>query len=225
MLTVLVIDDDDDLRALLVELISREEHIVVAAESAEKGLELLPHTTFHVAFLDQNLPGMDGLLLGEYLRKNNPAMTIALVTGSDDRKLPKLTESLDIELVPKPFTQADALRVLERAKTRVTDHAQLLAEEDADHFVPMFAPHLEALALDLPKAPDRLEAKLIENIRRLLANLRTKKRYNEKDRATVLAALLSAQVLGISLPKRDERTLYQEYDALMEEHGRRREFA
>ncbi len=224
MLTVLVIDDDDDLRGLLVDIISREEHLVVAAESAEKGLELLPHTTFQVAFVDQNLPGMDGLLLGEYLRRNNPQMTIALVTGSDDRKLPKATEDLDIEYIPKPFTQPDILRVLVRAKQRLSDHDALRAAASADHFAPNFVSHLDALALEIPKSSDRVEAKLVENIRRLLANLRHGKRYNESDRATALAALLSARVLGISLPVREGLTLYQEYDAIMRTHGRRTEF-
>ncbi|NIX18602.1 MAG: response regulator, partial [Actinobacteria bacterium] len=66
----------------------------------EEGLALLPDWTFQLAFLDHNLPGMEGLLLGEYLRDNNPEMTIALVTGSDEPKLERRTRDLKIKFVP-----------------------------------------------------------------------------------------------------------------------------
>ena len=50
-LNVLVIDDNADVRELLVEVISRYDHQVVPASSAEEALALLPYWTFEVAFL------------------------------------------------------------------------------------------------------------------------------------------------------------------------------
>ena len=41
-LNILVIDDDEAVRALLVDIIGKREHQVVVAESAEQGLSLLP---------------------------------------------------------------------------------------------------------------------------------------------------------------------------------------
>src|SRR5215510_14461459 len=89
---ILVIDDVSALRGLLVDIITRRGHQAVPAASAEEGLELLPFWTFQVAFIDQKLPGMEGLVLGEYLRRNNPDMTIALVTGEQDTRLPRLAK-------------------------------------------------------------------------------------------------------------------------------------
>src|SRR5688572_19886173 len=94
-LNVLVVDDDPNMRDLLAEVIHRSEHQVVTAESAEEAMQLLPYWTFQVAFLDQNLPGMEGLLIGEFLRKNNPDMMLALVTGDDDRRLQKKSKDLE----------------------------------------------------------------------------------------------------------------------------------
>src|SRR5690349_16857672 len=52
-LNILVIDDEVDLRNLFARLLNGEQHQVVLAESAEEGLQLLPHWTFHIAFVDQ----------------------------------------------------------------------------------------------------------------------------------------------------------------------------
>ena len=102
-LNILVIDDDEDIRNLMIKILLAHEHQVFAVGSAEQGLELLPYHRFHVAFLDQNLPGMEGLVLGEYLRSNNPSMKIALVTAEDDPRLIKVGDRFDITVIAKPF--------------------------------------------------------------------------------------------------------------------------
>ena len=111
-LHILVIDDDEDMRQLLTEVLLPDQHQVYAAGSAEEGLQLLPYTTFDVAFLDQNLPGMEGLVLGEFLRKNNSQMTVALVTGNDDPRLPKLGDQAGIRVIAKPFEVREILDVI-----------------------------------------------------------------------------------------------------------------
>ena len=82
ILHILVIDDDPSMCEILSALFLSEGYLVITADSAEKGLEQLPFYTFDVAFIDQYLPGMEGLVFGEYLGKNNPEMEIVLITGS-----------------------------------------------------------------------------------------------------------------------------------------------
>ena len=51
-------------------------------------------------------------------------------------------------------------------------------------------------------------------------------RYTERDRVIALSGLITAKVLGIDLPHAsDGLSLYEEYDRLMQEHGRRTEFS
>ena len=102
-LNILVIDDDEAMRHLLVDIVTRSGHQAVPAASAEAGLETLPYWTFQVAFIDHKLPGMEGLVLGEYLRRNNADMTIALITGESDQRLLRQTKALNITFVSKPF--------------------------------------------------------------------------------------------------------------------------
>ncbi len=226
-LNVLVIDDDDALRQLLVEIVTQKGHQVVAAASAEDGLKHLPVWTFQVALLDQNLPGLEGLVLGEYLRRNNPDMTIALVTGEDDPRIEKRTRDLSITFVAKPFQPADIWHVLDQyAEGAEERDERRRRREDAD-YEPPIARYSEDLgnAYDVPGVSARIADKIVSVVKRALNDLRTVRRYNERDRVVALSGLLTARVLGLDLPRTSAgHTLFDEYDDIMRAHGRRPEF-
>jgi hypothetical protein len=88
--------------------------------------------------------------------------------------------------------------------------------------------HVDDIAsrYDMPNVPSRVSDKLLETLKRSLHNLRSVSRYAERERLVALSGLLCAKVLGIDLPRASpERTMYEEYDALMRIHGRRAEFS
>ncbi len=226
-LNVLVIDDDEQTRDLLVDVVTRHGHQAVPVGSAEEGLGMLPFWTFQVAFLDQHLPGMEGMVLGEYLRRNNPDMKIALVTGADDPKLERATRDLDITFIAKPFDVHSIFEVMDSYMAGAKSRAELrLAQADPDFAPPIagYAPEI-ATSYAMPAVSQRIEERLVATIKRCLNDLRTVSRYTERDRVLALAGLLTARVLGIHLPKLPSgRTPFEEYDAIMQQHGRRTEF-
>jgi len=227
-LNVLVVDDTAAMRELLAKIIHREGHQAITADSAEKALELLPVWTFQVAFLDHNLPGMEGLLLGEYLRRSNPSMLIALVTGEDDPRVEQRTRELSVTFIAKPFDNAQIHRVLEAYMDSARDRdARRSAASDED-FEPPIARFADELprSFGIPTVPDRITERLVGTLKRSLSNLRSVNRYNERDRVVALSALLTARVLDVDLPRASNGlTLFEEYDRLMQERGRRTEFA
>ncbi len=226
-LNILVIDDDPAMRELLVDIIKKREHQVVVAESAEEGLELLPFWTFQVAFLDHNLPGMEGVVLGEYLRRNNTDMTIAMVTGSDDPRVEKKSRDLSLRFISKPFAVDDILQVIDDTVEAAKEREERRKRGEDPDFEPPIARFVEDIeeCYGIPKVPSRIQGRLIETLKRSLNNLRTASRYTERDRVVALSGLLTARVLGVDLPKSSAgRTLYEEYDELMKERGRRTEF-
>jgi CheY-like chemotaxis protein len=226
-LNVLVIDDDPDMRRLLVDIITRREHQAVPAGSAEEGLSLLPHWTFQLAFLDHNLPGMEGILLGEYLRRHNPDMTIALVTGEESNKLERRTKDLHIQFIPKPFEVERIARVIDECRDSLIERDEQRRRREDSDFEPPIARYVIELTevYGIPNVPARIEDRLVETLKRSLSNLRTAARYSERDRVVALAGLVTARVLGVDLPKSAAgATLYEEFDRCMKDHGRRTEF-
>ena len=226
-LNVLVVDDDPDMRSLLCRIVSQRGHLPYAVDSAEAGLELLPSLTFQAAFLDQDLPGMEGLLLGEFLRRNNPDMAMALVTGRDTPRLEARSRELAVDLIKKPFEVAEIMKVLDRCLEDMVAHAATEeAVADPNHAPPIaeYAAELRSF-YDMPNVPQRIEERLAGGVARALRELRSEARYSESDRVMALSGLLSAKVLGLRLPKGAEGvSMYAEYDRLMRRHGRRAEF-
>lgn len=226
-LNVLVVDDDPAMRELLAEIVHRAGHHAITAESAEKALEVLPLWSFQVAFLDQNLPGMEGMLLGEYLRRSNPDMILALVTGEDDPRVQRRTRELAVTFIAKPFDNARIKALLDDCVAAAKERAAQRAHEDAPDFGPPIGAFAGELAecFGIPKVPGRVSDRVVGTIQRSLNNLRSVSRYSERDRVVALSGLLTARVLGLDLPRASSgTTLYEEYDRLMQQHGRRTEF-
>jgi CheY-like chemotaxis protein len=113
---ILVVDDSEEVREVLRELLSRHGHTVVAVPDGESGLVELDTRTFDVAMIDLGLPGISGLEVAHRLKARWPATRVALMTGYGDRIGPDDTKSQGIDFVlAKPFS-LDQLR-------SVVDHA------------------------------------------------------------------------------------------------------
>ena len=78
---ILVVDDEIRILNLLRELFSDAGYAVFTAESAEEALDILKKHSIMVMFLDLKLPGMSGLDLCKYIRKNNRIGIIHAITG------------------------------------------------------------------------------------------------------------------------------------------------
>ncbi len=226
-LTALVVDDDPAMRALLASILLEYGHLAVTAGSAEEAMATLPLYTFQLAYLDHNLPGMEGVVFGEWLRRNNPFMQIALVTGVEDDALEERVQDRGIVFVQKPFDVHDVTELVSRYLEAARERLQRDQESESEWHAPPFELFTEELPayFGLPSVPARIEDGLVRRINEAMANMRSVGRYSERDRVAALAGLLAARVLGVRVPRgRRDMTLYEEYDEIMEGLGRRREF-
>jgi DNA-binding NtrC family response regulator len=78
---VLVVEDDGDLRNLLVETLTRWGYHVTAAGNGAEAVALLEGRLFDVALLDIWLPGKDGLQLLEEIKGRDGALEVVMMTG------------------------------------------------------------------------------------------------------------------------------------------------
>ncbi len=109
--SVLVVEDNDDVRELAESVLRAEGYAVLAASSGEHALALLDqHGPVDLLFTDVIMPGgMNGLQLAERVRADHPAMPI-LVTSGYMEELPgraKRGEPLDV--LAKPYQQGELL--------------------------------------------------------------------------------------------------------------------
>jgi len=226
-LCVLVIDDDPEVCQLIANILLPEGHQVVTATSAEQGLEQLPWFSFQVAFLDHHLPKMEGLVFGEYLRRNNPHMQIALVTGEPTDRVVRTAEEQGITVIRKPFVIGEILDVVERYCEGSRRRYEAARHRRSPDYAPAFGAHHDDLAAfyDLPRLPSRVEEGLVQKLKMAFNHIGSIHRYSERERVAVLSGLLAADVLGLSLPRLPNgESMHEAYDRLMAEYGHRPEF-
>src|SRR5512139_3786672 len=81
--SILVVDDDSEVRDMIVEYLSTHGFEVAQAGSGEEMRAALAHRVPDVVLLDLNLPGEDGLTLARYLREHH-SVGIIMITGASE---------------------------------------------------------------------------------------------------------------------------------------------
>lgn len=101
---VLVVEDEADVRDLIVLHLRREGFEVTAVDDGEKGLKYFEGITPDLAVVDWMLPGMSGLDVTKWLHENRRGMPILMVTArADSADIVRGLESGADDYVTKPF--------------------------------------------------------------------------------------------------------------------------
>jgi two-component system OmpR family response regulator len=84
-LRVLLVEDDDDNRELMGEVLEAAGYVVLAASGGAEGLRALVERGADVVVTDVGMPGMGGLELARAAKKIAPTVPVIIVTGYADR--------------------------------------------------------------------------------------------------------------------------------------------
>lgn len=84
MARVLLIDDEEDIRAMLLAGLKLRGHKVDVAASAEEAMQLAGKNDYEVAVVDYVLPGKRGLDLLRDLKRKNPFLRSVVMSGQID---------------------------------------------------------------------------------------------------------------------------------------------
>ncbi len=104
---ILVIEDDDDLRDLIVRTLEREGYAVTSARSGEEGLSAAQNAPPGLAILDIMLPGIDGIEVCRNLRadaKTRNVPIVMLTAKSEDADIVLGLEMGADDYITKPFS-------------------------------------------------------------------------------------------------------------------------
>jgi len=113
--TILIVDDEAEMRAVLDEYFVAQGYATLSAENAVAARSLVARHPIDLALLDVNLPGEDGLSLARHLRERYARTAIVMLTCASavvDR-IVGLEVGAD-DYVPKPF---DPRELLARVKS------------------------------------------------------------------------------------------------------------
>lgn len=126
---VLIVDDEQDFRTLLVEALESMGYVVEGADSAETALEMVRERHFAVIFTDLNMPGgQSGLELLKAVQEYDPKTFTILMTGyaTTEAAVQALKRGA-YDFIQKPFKLAE----LEASLVRALGHYKTLRENEA----------------------------------------------------------------------------------------------
>ena len=141
---ILVVDDDQDICALLQEFLGRQDFQVTTAGDVVAMREVLESARIDLVVLDLMLPGEDGLSLCRFLRDTSrlPVIMLTAMGGEIDRVV-GLEMGAD-DYLAKPFSTRELLARIKAVLRRVNDRGG--DGPDADAPALSEAPHRDVLS-------------------------------------------------------------------------------
>ncbi len=102
---VLLVEDEDMVRAVGERALTRAGYTVVTASDGEEGLAAIANDgAFDLVVSDVVMPGMDGPKMVKALRKIHPDMPILFMSGYAEEQLRAEIDIDDMYFIPKPFS-------------------------------------------------------------------------------------------------------------------------
>ncbi|RMG03842.1 MAG: response regulator [Nitrospirae bacterium] len=125
---ILVIDDDEIARDVVVSLLSKEGFTVDSARDGIEGLAAVKKNDYHLVITDLKMPGADGIEVLKSVRNINPSTAVVILTayGTLDNALEAMRLGA-FDYVTKPFKLQQLLIVVENAMSR-----SILREENEE---------------------------------------------------------------------------------------------
>ncbi|MEM7283783.1 MAG: response regulator transcription factor [Pseudomonadota bacterium] len=128
-ISILVVDDDQQLGSMLTALLRSEGFAAEFVPSSEKALTQVSNPSLRLCILDIMMPGMNGLDLLTFIRKQSDVPVLMLTARGDDADRILGFERGADDYVPKPFNPRELLlrvkAILKRTREDQTSEKSL----------------------------------------------------------------------------------------------------
>jgi len=123
---VLVVDDDENIRCLLSDLLKNLDYEVTCAVNGQDALQIYQRERFDIVLSDLMMKPMDGLELLNKIKKINPTAIFIMITG-----YPSIKSTIEAikkganDYITKPFNLDEINMKIERALLEQSLHERL----------------------------------------------------------------------------------------------------
>lgn len=116
---IMLVDDDDSLRALLRMTLPKDAFEIVEAQDGQEALELVEAAVPDVLVLDWKMPERSGEEVLADVKRRHPEVPVIVLTAEMDARPRSVAESLGAdEFLTKPFSPLQLLDAIERLSSR-----------------------------------------------------------------------------------------------------------
>jgi len=126
--SIMVVEDDQDIRELVIYNLGKEGYTVVSAESGEQALKLIESANPDLIVLDIMLPGMDGIEVLRSLKQGSRYAQIPVIMATAKSEDSDIITGLELgadDYIAKPFSPkvliARIRSLLRRTQSRINE--------------------------------------------------------------------------------------------------------
>jgi len=114
---ILVVDDNEMVRAVVARVLELEHHTVETVDSAERALEIINErpTAWDAVIMDLTMPRMGGLEALAILRRRWPELPVVIMSGFSRTGIPTTQDDPATQFLEKPFSSEQLIDVLSAA--------------------------------------------------------------------------------------------------------------
>ena len=135
--TILVVDDDPDIREILKDRLESMHYRVLEAGNGAEGLEIIEKQSPRLVFLDIEMPGMDGLKVLEEIHRRELDATVVMITAyaTIERAVRAMRDGA-YDFIPKPFEPEHIALTVKKAleRERLKREVTVLSEQVSDRY-------------------------------------------------------------------------------------------
>jgi two-component system KDP operon response regulator KdpE len=163
--TILIVDDEPQIRRVMLTTLSSHGYTVVEAKSGEEALDLIRADRPDLIILDVNLPGISGLETCREIRASSEVPIIMLTVRNSERDKVQALDAGADDYVVKPFGVEELMARIRAALRRATPGESIPAFAGEDLTI-----DFEKRAVTVKGNPVKLTPKEFELLRQLVAN-------------------------------------------------------
>jgi len=117
--TILVVDDDEDVREVLKDTLQLAGHNIVDCHDAFSALAEIEKRTFDLVITDLGMPGMTGLEMSAKIHKRYPNIPIVMITGWGTQiNADETAQNGIVTVMSKPFHLKDVREMVKKTSCR-----------------------------------------------------------------------------------------------------------
>ena len=116
-LTILIVDDNEELRSMLGEVLERMGHQVQSTDKAKDALSTMERVNIDLVLLDLKMPGVSGFGLLKLMRRRQLPVPVIVVSAHISQDVVKELAEVGIEgMLAKPFKKDRMKEEIERVR-------------------------------------------------------------------------------------------------------------
>jgi len=114
-LRILVVDDDENIREILKDILTMSDHQVTLAGNGEEALEVFYREEFDLVFTDLGMPGISGWEVNRRIKESHPDKPVIIISGwGAQLSEEEIKKNKADHVIPKPFRLDQIVSVAER---------------------------------------------------------------------------------------------------------------